>query len=52
MHKYLYNSINLLKTNVIKILNSEDLRLSLKKLYAETKKGYISFINNKYINLN
>ena len=52
-YKKLYNSINELKSDVIKILNDNNTKNSLNKLFIETIGEYIKFIKqNEYINLN
>lgn len=52
-YKKIYNSMENLKNDIINILNDNSTILTLKKLFSETIREYIKFINkNKYFNLN
>ena len=53
MYKQLYDNIEMMKKDLIEIIKSEKLNMSLKKLYKETLNKYLMFINeNKNFNLN
>ena len=52
-YKSIYNSIDILKNDIITILNDNSTKLALKKLFNETIREYIKFIEkNKHFNLN
>jgi len=51
-YKRIYNSIDVLKNDIVSILNNNSTKLTLKKLFNETIREYIKFIEkNKHFNL-
>lgn len=51
-YKRIYNSIDILKNDIVAILNDNNTKLTLKKLFNETIREYIKFIEkNKHFNL-
>ena len=47
-YKNVYNKIEDLKNDVIKILDGKKIKRSLPLLYKETFEQYLTFIQNKY----